>query len=412
MTERPAIPDSTASSAPARDRLALGTRHVVATVAVGLLALAVALVADWLILQPADHGAWADVVRSTVLALGLIGAVPAGYVAYRRQQTTEAEHRLDERKHDLDQRKEHQRQVELDDANVRAAAKDFRDRYTAAATQLGSDKAPIRLAGVYALAQLADEWGRVEPAQRQTCIDVLCSYLRMPWPLAASADAAEQEKREKVRFRAEETRVRETILRVITTHLHQDRDSDRGWHRNDFDLAGAELPDVKMYGVRLEGDFIAEGASFSGDARFGGATFSGGAGFGGATFSGGAGFDGATFSGGAGFDGATFSGPTRFDGATFSEEAWFGGASFSAGARFYGATFSGDAGFGGATFSGGAGFSEATFAKPPSIDKATISGELFRTDGSGEARSEQPRPFRPYVPRSSTDPRSREQSDP
>jgi len=184
MSDRPAVPDSTASSVPAGGRPGLGTRHVVATVAVGFLALALALVADWMILQPADHGAWADVVRSTVLALGLIGAVPAGYVAYRRQQTTEAEHQLDERKHELDERKheldqgkEHQRQAELDDANVRAATKDFRDRYTAAATQLGSDRAPIRLAGVYALAWLADEWGRTDPDQRQTCIDVLCSYL-------------------------------------------------------------------------------------------------------------------------------------------------------------------------------------------------------------------------------------------
>jgi len=145
-------------------------RHVLAAVAVGLLVLGLALVADWLFLQPTDHEAWADVVRSTVLALGLLGAVPAGYVAYRKQQTTEAEH-------EHDQLKERRRQAELNNANERATAKDFRDRYTAAATQIGSDKAPIRLAGVYALAQLADQWGRTEPDQRQTCIDVLCSYL-------------------------------------------------------------------------------------------------------------------------------------------------------------------------------------------------------------------------------------------
>jgi hypothetical protein len=152
----------------------LSMRHVVAAVVVGLLALGLALLVDWVFFQSADHDVWADVVRSTVLALGLLGAVPAGYVAYRRQRTTEAVH-------EHEQSKEKQRQAELVDANVRSAAKDYRDRYTAAATQIGSDKAPIRLAGVYALAQLADEWGRSEPDQRQTCIDVLCSYLRMPW---------------------------------------------------------------------------------------------------------------------------------------------------------------------------------------------------------------------------------------
>ena len=98
--------------------------------------MALALMADWLILQPADHSAWADVVRSTVLALGLIGAVPADYAAYRRQQTTEAEHRLDERK-------ENQRKTQLNDANERAAAKDFRERYAAAATR-GSARSVFR----------------------------------------------------------------------------------------------------------------------------------------------------------------------------------------------------------------------------------------------------------------------------
>jgi len=354
---------------PARGRPALGTRHVVATVVVGSLALALALLGDWLILQPADHGAWADVVRSTVLALGLIGAVPAAYVAYRRQQTTEAEHRLDERK-------EHQRQAELDDANERAAAKDFRDRYTAAAAQIGSDKAPIRFAGVHALAQLADEWGRTEIDQRQTCIDVLCSYLRMPWPLKAPDDATEQEKLDKNRLRDEETRVRETILRVISAHLHKDRAAESGWHQNDFDFTGAELPAVRMPHIRLKGAFNATDATFSGIARFDGATFSGIARF-----------DGATFSGVAWFKEAVFSGIARFDGARFSGDAQFKEATFSGMARFERATFSGDAGFERAMFSGDAGFREAVFSRVAWFIGATFSGDagFERAMFSGDA---------------------------
>jgi len=43
---------------------------------------------------------------------------------------------------------------------------------------LGSDKPPaVRLAGVYAMAGLADDWEE----NRQTCVDVLCAYLRMPY---------------------------------------------------------------------------------------------------------------------------------------------------------------------------------------------------------------------------------------
>ena len=37
--------------------------------------------------------------------------------------------------------------------------------------------AAVRLAGVYAMAGLADDW----PENRQTCVDVLCGYLRMPY---------------------------------------------------------------------------------------------------------------------------------------------------------------------------------------------------------------------------------------
>src|SRR6266496_4897676 len=52
------------------------------------------------------------------------------------------------------------------------------ERFATAAGQLGSDKPPpVRLAGVYAMAGLADDWEE----NRQTCVDVLCAYLRIPY---------------------------------------------------------------------------------------------------------------------------------------------------------------------------------------------------------------------------------------
>jgi hypothetical protein len=43
----------------------------------------------------------------------------------------------------------------------------------------------VRLAGVYAMGELADDW----QAGQQACIDVLCAYLRMPYtPPAESSD--------------------------------------------------------------------------------------------------------------------------------------------------------------------------------------------------------------------------------
>ena len=61
-------------------------------------------------------------------------------------------------------------------AGRRAESDRLSARFAAAAEQLGHERAAIRLAGVYALGRLADDW----PDQQQVCIDVLCGYLRLP----------------------------------------------------------------------------------------------------------------------------------------------------------------------------------------------------------------------------------------
>jgi hypothetical protein len=58
--------------------------------------------------------------------------------------------------------------------------------YTKAADQLGSDQAPVRLASLYALERQAHS--TVE--HRQTILDVIWAYLRMPYtPPRRSANA-------------------------------------------------------------------------------------------------------------------------------------------------------------------------------------------------------------------------------
>ncbi len=49
--------------------------------------------------------------------------------------------------------------------------------YTKAVEQLGSEKAPVRLGGLYALERLAQD----NPDHRQTIVNVICAYLRMPF---------------------------------------------------------------------------------------------------------------------------------------------------------------------------------------------------------------------------------------
>ncbi|WP_127469791.1 pentapeptide repeat-containing protein [Streptomyces sp. B27] len=272
-----------------------------------------------------------DVIKTTVTVLTLIGAALAALYAYRKQLLDEGASHL-------------------------ADATQLTERYTKAAEQLGHDRAAVRLAGVYAMARLADDW----PEQRQVCVDVLCAYLRMPYETDINEPG----------FRHGEREVRLTIIRIIRSHL-QDPSDATSWCGRDLDLTGATFDG---------GDF--SGSTFSGgQVSFSGATFSEGVFFSGATFCGGkVFFNRSTFSGGqVFFVGSTFSGSSvYFVGSMFSgSEVFFGGSTFSGGqvwfrdsvfsdgqVEFSRASFSGSRiDFGSATFSGGLGnFRGATFS--------------------------------------------------
>jgi hypothetical protein len=228
------------------------------------------------------------------------------------------------------------------------------ERFATAAGQLGSDKPPaVRLAGVYAMAGLADDWEE----NRQTCVDVLCGYLRMPYEPDPGQEAPGPERLD---FRASRE-VRHTVIRVIAAHL---RDGAAvSWQGLSFDFTGIFFDGGNFSGARFSGGTVSFiGAEFSGSVMFIGAEFSDGTvSFYGAEFSGGiVCFDTAKFSGGnVSFRSAKYSGGTvsfadaEFSGSTVS----FYEAEFSGGlVRFNGAEFSGGSrvGFGGAEFSGGA----------------------------------------------------------
>ena len=121
------------------------------------------------------------------------------------------------------------------------------DRYAAAASQLGDVQPITRMSAVLALIELADEWLQavhLTKTQRrrkaQTVIDMLCSYVRSPFPLAAEqkrllGDAPEDLEQMR-RFRAEqadleaEIQVRERILSEIHDRVRwQLRDGASGF---------------------------------------------------------------------------------------------------------------------------------------------------------------------------------------
>ncbi|MEU3708027.1 pentapeptide repeat-containing protein [Streptomyces anulatus] len=227
-----------------------------------------------------DAKTFFDLVKLSFGVVAGAGALVALVVAYRRQRVDEA-------------------------GAHREATRLHTERFSQAVDKLGSDSPAVRLGGVHALAGLADD--APDNSLRQTCIDVLCAYLQLPFTPDPGTDPAHQEEHHRyLAFR----KVRHTILRLIGDHYRRPKGTQRSWQGCDLDLTG----------VTIDGDMDFAGATFSGSTTsFAGATFSSwDVSFAGATFSGGdVSFVRATFCGGdVSFVRATFSGGTvSFDGA-------------------------------------------------------------------------------------------------
>jgi uncharacterized protein YjbI with pentapeptide repeats len=311
-----------------------------------------------------------DVLKTALAVVAGVGGAVALVVAYRRQR-------------DLEQGR-------------------FVERFGAAAAQLGDTDAAVRIAGVYAMAGVADE--SRDSARRQQCIDVLCGYIRLPYdPNQGSNDRSEVvtttrqpgpepitsvEQEVHQRLRQNDREVRQTVVRIIAAHLQNS--AEISWSPRDFDFTGVLFEDANF-----------DGAVFGGERTF----------FERATFSGGnTSFECATFNGRhTSFDGVVFrSNMTRFSQAAFSGKRSsffqtifnskltdFGRATFSCDntnfwetefsgehTTFAQTTFSGDAVFWGTAFKSKlTDFRLATFSgEQTSFDQAAFSGERITFD--------------------------------
>ncbi|MDA3626426.1 pentapeptide repeat-containing protein [Saccharopolyspora sp. WRP15-2] len=367
-----------------------------------LVLLVVAAVSMWTLLALFGAGSPQDKVRLEIIKLagGIVvgtGGAAALLLAARRQRATELQLAQNER--DLAQKER-----AADDARHDAVERRITELYSSAAEQLGSDKAPVRLAALHALERLAQD----NPGHRQTVVDLLCAYLRMPF---ANPDTTRAEERDEQR---QELQVRLTAQRLLTAHLRPGADS-KFWADMDLDLTGAMLVTWGMEACRIRSALF-DGAVFSRDASFRQVEFGGAASFRKARFRGAASFDGARFHERAGFGEVEFLGEVscrtaEFDGAVsfdesvfhdpasfsegkfsgtcsfrqvdfrdvisfreveFGDAASFGDAEFRCGASFAGAHFQDTASFGLARFQGTTSFCEAEFWDVPWFDQAQL----------------------------------------
>lgn len=160
------------------------------------------------------------VARTTITLGGLVAGIFAITYSYRKQRVEEA-------------------------ASRRADSESLSKRYQDAALQLAHESAPVRLAGAYSLNKLAVDW----PEERQTCVSVLCSYLRVP-PKSDQDDGDRQ--------------VRRTIQKLITSFMQKNiqKDLSEAIH---FDLAGAYLHDFSLDYAHGHGMLDLSGSTITGD---------------------------------------------------------------------------------------------------------------------------------------------------
>lgn len=242
----------------------------------------------------------------------------------------------------------------------------FDQRCESASRQLDARSPAVRSEGVAVLTALAD----ANPDNRQTCVDVLCDYLRRPvgpGPTQTVDTTLE---------------TRHLITTVLADHL-RDPHADTSWSQLDFDLRGAWFVDANF-----------ATATFAGrETRFDGATF---AGKGTTSFEDTAftstevtSFAAATFAGeSTSFESATFAhGATVFDEATFGGHSTLFDAAIFAGVRtsFVRTRFASKAvtSFNAATFSGDLGFDQAAFTSDSTwFDEAAFTGKRVRFDNA------------------------------
>ncbi|MEH0828427.1 MULTISPECIES: pentapeptide repeat-containing protein [unclassified Micromonospora] len=315
--------------------------HLATLMTLTVIAVAITAIAAWLMWDAAKVPAKlitspdlavraaqlrVDVIRN-ILAVGAgTGGLIALFLALRRQYVKE--------RVDYDDQAHKNRTAE--DSRHDAAERRITELYVKAAEQLGSEKAPVRMAALYSLERLAQD----NPGHRGTVMSLICSYLRMPvgepysvQKLISDASAGTVDySRDSVIL--EDLEVRKAAQDLINKHLWcfflPDGRTAHGedyWGALDLNLRGAILIDWNLASCK-PGNLNIEGARFIGNADFSESFVDGSIA---AT--------GAFFMARLDFTGVRADGMINFRNAEFCEDVDFTKASFSRVGVFLGAVF-------------------------------------------------------------------------
>ena len=308
-------------------------------------------------------------------------------------------------------RKNDNDKLKNDREHLRQVRADRRERYTKAVEQLGDEKAPIRMGGVYTLVGLVDEWLEDESIEKyedrlkegQVIINNLCAYIRSPFTLAAShynelsnptPKGIYKDKKEK--FYADkatldsETDVRLGIIKEIHDRIQgPDKNTPGAWSDFEYDFSGSTF----FYPIDLTNSYYAKpinftGSTYEGWAYFTGSTYEGGAYFSRSTYKDVADFTGSTYQGGADFRGSTYQGGAYFSRSTYQGGANFTDSTYQGGANFSRSTYQSWANFTDSTYQSWANFTDSTYQGGADFNRSTYKGWANFTDSTYEGRAD------------------------
>ena len=280
---------------------------------------------------------------------------------------------LKNQEHQAEVLKEQIRQFDENAFKERKAER--RERYTKAVEQLGDEKAPIRMGGIYTLVGLVDEWLEEKSLsdderfkEGQVIINNLCAYIRSPFTLATRYDELSKDSpssdgiykdnqqefyTDKAEFKAEAD-VRLGIIKEIHDRIQgPDKNTPGAWSDFEYDFSGS----IFFYSVDLTNSYYTKYVNFSGSIYQDQANFSR------STYQGRANFGDSTYRSRADFSRSTYQKWTDFNRSTYQDQANFSRSTYQDQANFSRSTYQGEADFSESIYQGRANFGESTYER-------------------------------------------------
>ena len=314
---------------------------------------------------------------------------------------------------------EHQAEVlkeqirQFDDNAFKERKAERRERYTKAVEQLGDEKAPIRMGGVYTLVGLVDEWLEEKSLsdderfkEGQVIINNLCAYIRSPFTLASHYDELSQDsptpegiyKDKKEEFYIDkaildsEADVRLGIIKEIHNRLQgSEENTPVTWSDFEYDFSGSTFfypvdltksyykKPVNFCGSRYYKEVNFSGSTYEKDVIFSTSdrysTYQGEAYFSGSTYQGEAYFSGSTYQSWVAFGSSIYKAETKFNDSFYESNVDFSNSTYYDRVEFHGYDLGSR--YEGLTYKGTANFSHSVYLGIPVFGPTTYNGEAI-----------------------------------